>query len=480
MAFAEYRHYDALGLAELIAKKEISAREVVDEAIARAESLNPVLNAIVFKAFNQARERALADLPQGPFTGVPILLKDMRAGAKGMPIRNGSRMVPAVLAANDSALVTRYRAAGLIPTGKTNVPEFGILPTTESRLYGPARNPWNVEHSTGGSSGGSAAAVAARIVPIAHATDGGGSIRIPASCCGLVGLKVSRGRITQGPDAADSTSGLSVDHVVTRSVRDCAAALDISCTPDPGDPYFALPAEGSYLEGMARPPDRLTIAVSFRGPTGAPHDPQVTRALEKTAKLVEDLGHRVEEVLPPLDHAEMTPAFLTIWAGNAALAVESIERATGAKPSLEVLEGLTYGLYLAGMKITAVQHMLAQQTMNRAARTMAQFHAQYDVWLTATLGRPPNRLGMIDIDEQYALRAMTPLMDYVPYTAWQNATGQPAINLPLHWSAEGLPLGVQFVGRSGDEMTLLRLAGELETAQPWSDRTPDLDALKKR
>jgi len=223
MGFAEYGNFDALGLAELIAKKEISAREVVDEAIARAEALNPVLNAIVFKAFNQARERALSDLPRGPFTGVPILLKDMRAGAKGMPIRNGSRMNPAVLAANDSTLVARYRAAGLIPMGKTNVPEFGILPTTESKLYGPARNPWNVEYSTGGSSGGSAAAVAARIVPIAHATDGGGSIRIPASCCGLVGLKVSRGRVTQGPDAADSTSGLSVDHVVTRSVRDCAA-----------------------------------------------------------------------------------------------------------------------------------------------------------------------------------------------------------------------------------------------------------------
>ena len=479
MRFAEYGDHDALGLAELIVKKEISASEVIDEAIARAQALNPKLNAIVFEAFEQARETAKHPLPQGPFTGVPIVLKDMRAGARGMPTRNGSRMTPVFPADHDATLVARYRQAGLIPLAKTNVPEFGIVPTTESKLYGPAHNPWNLAHSAGGSSGGSAAAVAARIVPIGHATDGGGSIRIPASCCGLVGLKVSRGRITQGPDAADATSGLSVDHVVTRSVRDCAAALDISCAPDPGDPYFALPPQGPYLEGIAQAPKRLTIAISFKAPNGTAHHPDVTRALQKAAKLVEDLGHRVEEVSPPLDPAEMTPAFLTLWAGNTALAVESLSRATGVKPSLDVLEGLTYGLYLAGSKVTAVEHMAAQQTMNRAARTMAQFHAPYDVWLTATLGTPPNKLGAIDIDEQYALRAMTPLMDYVPYTAWQNATGQPAINLPLHWSADGLPLGVQFVGRTGDEMTLLKLAAELETASPWFDRSPDLDALTK-
>ncbi len=480
MGFSEYDRYDALGLAELIAKKAVSAREVVDAAIARAEALNPALNAVVFEAYEQAREIATKDLPQGPFTGVAMFLKDLRAGARGMPTRSGSRMVPAYPADHDATLVTRYHKAGLVPLGKTNVPEFGIVPTTESRLYGPAHNPWNLEHSTGGSSGGSAAAVAARIVPIAHATDGGGSIRIPASCCGLVGLKVSRGRVTQGPDAADATSGLSVDHVVTRSVRDCAAALDISCEPDAGDPYFALPPQGSYLEGIALAPKRLTIAISFKGPNGTAHHPEVTHALEKTAKLVEDLGHRVEEVLPPLDHEQMTPAFLTLWAGNVAFAVESIARATGTKPSLEVLEGLTYGLYQTGTQITAIEHMAAQQTMNRAARSMAQFHAQYDVWLTATLGAPPHRLGMIDIDDQNPLRAMTPLMDYVPFTAWQNATGQPAINLPLHWSTNGLPLGVQFVGRTGDEMTLLKLAAELERAAPWSDRCPDLNALAKR
>jgi len=391
-----------------------------------------------------------------------------------MPTRNGSRMSPVNPATADSTLVARYRQAGLVPFGKTNVPEFGIVPTTESKLYGPAHNPWNTGHSTGGSSGGSAAAVAARIVPIAHATDGGGSIRIPASCCGLVGLKVSRGRVTQGPDAADSSSGLSVDHVVTRSVRDCAAALDVSSVPDPGDPYFAIQPQGTFLAGIARPPERLLVALSTRAPNGNPHHPEVTDALTKTARLLESLGHDIEEVPSPLDPVVMTPAFLTLWASNTALIVETLTRATGIAPSLEVLEGLTYGLYLAGAKVTAVDHMIAQQTMNRAARTMAQFHSRYDVWLTATLGSPPNKLGAIDNDEQYALRAMTPLADYVPYTAWQNATGQPAINVPLHWSRDGLPLGVQFVGRAGDEMTLLKLAAELENSSPWADRCPSL------
>ncbi|MGD0190140.1 MAG: amidase family protein [Rhizomicrobium sp.] len=480
MAFPEYGDYDALGLADLVRNKDVKPIELVDEAISRAESLNPGLNAIVFNAFEMARDAAKNGVAQGKFTGVPILLKDLRAGAKGMPTRNGSRMSPTAPAEYDCTLVARYREAGLIPLGKTNVPEFGIVPTTEPKLYGPARNPWNLEKSTGGSSGGSAAAVAARIVPIAHATDGGGSVRIPASCCGLVGLKVSRGRITQGPDAADSTSGLSVDHVVTRSVRDCAAALDISSAPDLGDPYFAPPAPGSYLDGLAMPSKRLTVAITRTGTTGKLHHPEVTEALDKTAKLLESLGHHVEDVRPPLEHGDMTPAFLTLWSGNMALAVDSISRATGITPSLDVLEGLTYGLYVVGSQVTAVEHMVAQQTMNRAARTMARFHTKFDVWLTATLGAPPNPLGMIDLEEQYALRAMTPLMDYVPYTSWQNATGQPAISLPLHWSADGLPLGVQFVGRTGDEMTLLQLAAELEQASPWSARCPDLDAIRKR
>jgi amidase len=474
MAFKEYDQYDALGLAGLIAKKKISPREAVDEAIARAERLNPRLNAIVFAAYDRARDAAKGKLPKGPFTGVPTLLKDMRAGATGMPTRNGSRFMPKVLADHDSTLVARYRAAGLIPLGKTNVPEFGILPTTESKLYGPAHNPWNLDHSTGGSSGGSACAVAAGIVPIAHATDGGGSIRIPAACCGLVGLKVSRGRITQGPDFADSTSGLSVDNVVSKSVRDTAAALDASCGLDFGDPYTAPPPEGSYLDGIKRKTKRLRIAVSYKALNGKALHPDVVAAVKKTAKLCESLGHIVEEKSPPLDPGVLTPAFMTLWAANVAYGLEGLARATGIAPSTDVVEGLTFGLYEAGKRITAIEMMAAKQSMDRAARAMVQFHETYDVWLNATLGAPPIKLGIINVDEQNPPLAFAPILDYVPYTAMQNATGQPAIQLPLNVNKAGLPIGVQFVARYGGEMTLLKLAAELEKASPWADRRPNL------
>jgi amidase len=468
MSFVEFHSYDALGLAGLIAKKKISAREAVEEAISRAERLNPKLNAIVFETYEQGRDAARGKLPKGPFTGVPMLLKDMRAGALGMPTRMGSRLMPAIAADHDSVVVARHRAAGLIPLGKTNVPEFGILPTTEGKLYGSAHNPWNLDHTPGGSSGGSAAAVAAGIVPIAHATDGGGSIRIPASNCGLVGLKVSRGRISQGPDGADSTSGLSVDNVVTKSVRDTAAALDMTCAPDFGDPYFALPPEGSYLEGIRRKTKRLRIAVSLKALNGKPLHPDVVAATKRAARLCEDLGHHVEEKSPPLDMSVLTPAFMTLWATNTAAGIAQLVQLTGIEPSLDVLEGVTLSLYEAGRMVPAVNHIHAQQAFFRAGRLMAAFHESYDVWLTPTLGAPPLRLGVVDVMERNLDKAYDPLLDYVPFTAMQNATGQPAINLPLHWNKDNLPVGVQFVARIGGEMTLLKLAAELEKAAPWA------------
>jgi len=474
MPFDEYAQYDGLGLAELVAKKNVKPIELIDEAIARAERLNPALNAIVFKAYGLARDAAKAKVPSGPFTGVPILLKDMRGGATGMPTRSGSRYSPVILAKHDSTLVARYRAAGLIPLGKTNVPEFGILPTTESKLYGAAHNPWNLAHTPGGSSGGSAAAVAAGIVPIAHSTDGGGSIRIPASCCGLVGLKVSRGRITQGPDMADSTSGLSVDNVVSRSVRDTAAALDLSCALDYGDPYFAPAPAGSYLDGIKRKPKRLKIAVALKALDGRAFDPEIVSALKKTVKLCEALGHTVEEASPVIDPAQMTLAFMTIWAANAAFGIDNLARLTGIAPSLDVVEGLTFGLYQAGKGVTVTQFMTMLQVMHRAARAAAKFHETYDLWLTPTLASLPLKLGVIDIDETDVQKAFEPIIGYVPFTAMQNATGQPAINLPLHWSKSGLPIGVQFVARNGDEMILLKLAAELEKAQPWAQRRPNI------
>ncbi|MBS0275256.1 MAG: amidase [Proteobacteria bacterium] len=474
MPFAEYDKHDALGLGALVKQRMVSASELVDEALARAERINPKINAIIFKAFDAARAVAKKNTSDGPFSGVPMLLKDMRAGAVGMPTRNGSRMMPPIPADHDATLVTRYRTAGLIPLGKTNVPEFGILPVSESKLYGPARNPWNLDHTPGGSSGGSAAAVAAGIVPLAHATDGGGSIRIPASCCGLVGLKVSRGRITQGPDNADSTAGLSVDNCVTRSVRDCAAMLDLSSTPDFSDPYFAPPQQGSYLEGIKTPPTKLKIAVSTSNYRGAPFHPDVADAVQKAAKLCEQLGHTVEEAKPAVNSEEMTTAFMVLWATASAFGIETLTQLTGQKPSLDNLEGLTLGLYERGKSIPATKQIWAQQAMYRVARLMGKFHEHYDLWLTPTLAQPPLKIGTVDIDEQNIEKAFAPIIDYVPFTATQNATGQPAINLPLHWNNQNLPIGVQFVARNGGEMTLLQLAAQIEQAQPWFDKRPQI------
>ncbi len=470
MGFKEYASLDALGLAALVKAKKVKPSEVMDAAIALAEELNPKLNAIVFTGCDAARAAARGRLARGAFTGAPMLLKDMRANVVGWPCRSGSRYVPATPATVESTTVTRFKAAGLLPMGKTNVPEFGILPTTESKLYGPAHNPWNPAHSTGGSSGGSAAAVAAGIVPIAHATDGGGSIRIPASACGLVGLKATRGRVSQGPEAGDATSGLSIDGVVTKSVRDTAAALDALSGIDYGDPYFAPPPEGSYLDGIRRKGKRLRIAVSTRMMNGRAHDPEVTAAVKKTAKLCESLGHIVEETDPPLNAGELVGAFSAIWCANVAYGLTLLQRLTGIAPSLDVVEGLTLGLHEMGLKVSAVQLTEARQAMMRAGRAIAAWHETYDVWLTATLGRPPMKLGTIDIDETDVQKGFAPNFGYVPFTSMQNATGTPGINLPLHWSKDGLPLGVQFTARAGGEMTLLKLAAELEKAAPWADR----------
>jgi amidase len=471
MSFAEYDRYDALGLAELVRKKDVSAVELVDEAVTRAEALNPKLNAIVFKAYDMARDAAKTPV-EGVFGGVPMFLKDMRAHCIGMMTRSGSRFMPEVISQFDSTLVTRYKKAGLIPLGKTNVPEFGVLPTTEPKLYGAAHNPWSLGRSTGGSSGGSSACVAARIVPLAHATDGGGSIRIPASACGLVGLKPSRGRISQGPDAADSLSGLSIDNAVTRSVRDTAAMLDLSCPPDYGDPYFAITPEGSYLEGIARAPKRLKIAIATKAFDGTPFDPQVTEAVLKTAKLCEDLGHVTEEAMPDIEYVQAKLAFMTLWATNAAYSIELLSRTFNKTPSLENLEGMNFNLYERGKQLLGMQHIWALQTLYKAARIFGKFHETYDLWLTPVLAELPLKLGSVDVDATDVVSAFQPLMNYIPFTALQNASGQPAISLPLHMSKEGMPIGVQFVARSGDEMTLLKIAAQLEQAAPWADRRP--------
>ncbi len=464
----DYAQYDGIGLAELVAKKKIKAVELLDEAISRAEALNPKLNAIVYKDYERARDTAKGKLAKGAFAGVPFLLKDIFGLAEGIPTRQGSRFMPPLPWPHDSHLTARFKQAGLVIFGKTNVPEFGLVPTTESKLYGPAHNPWDLTRTPGGSSGGAGAAVAAGIVPLAHANDGGGSIRIPASCCGLVGLKPTRARVSCAPEFADTIDGLGVDLVVSRSVRDSAAALDAVAGYVPGDPYCATPEPDSYLAAIKRKPKKLRIAFSTKKLDGHALHADCIAAVKKAAKLCAEVGHEVEEASPVLDQALLIPMFITLWSANLAAGIDTVAALTGQTPKPDLFEGLTWGLYEAGKKISASDYLRAKEGMNMAARETARFHETYDMWLTATLGAPPVKLGTFDMEERDPTKSFVPLIDYVPFTAMQNVTGQPAINMPLHWNKEGLPVGVQFVGRFGDELGLLKLAAQLEGAAPWA------------
>lgn len=473
MAFAEYATFDGLGLAELVRKREVAPAELVEEAIARIEQHNPTLNAVIYKMYEQARRTAVGAGRNGAlFGGVPFLLKDILGDYEGVPTTAGCRFMTGVPAAHDSTLVTRYKAAGLIALGKTNAPECGILPTTEPALYGPCRNPWNVDHSTGGSSGGSAAAVAAGIVPLAHANDGGGSIRIPAACCGLVGLKPTRARVPMGPDLGDFPGGLAIDHVVSRTVRDSAAALDCTHGPELGDPYYAPPVARPFLQEVGAEPGRLRIAFTTTSLSGAALHPECRAAVDNAARLLETLGHTVEAAAPAIEMNVLTSAFLAVFTSGHAAFIDGFGQLHERTPTERDFEGLTWGLYQQGKELSATRFHLALAALRSASRQIARFHETYDCWMTPTLGAPPIRIGTIDINERDPMKALAPVIDYVPFTPIQNATGQPAISLPLHWTQEGLPVGVMFTGRFGDEATLFRLAAQLEQAQPWRDRRP--------
>ena len=472
MQTAEYTSYDATGLAELVRSRAVTPLELVDTAIGLIEKHNPALNAVIWTMFDRARETARSAPIDGVFAGVPFLLKDILGAMEGVPTRDGSRLNPGVPATHNSELVNRFLKAGLIPLGKTNVPEFGLVGTTESKLYGPARNPWNVAHSTGGSSGGSAAAVASGMVPVAHANDGGGSIRIPASCCGLVGLKPTRGRNPLGPDFGDMYGGLIHEHIVSRSVRDSAAMLDVTSGPDLGDPYAAPPAPLSFLAASRMAPKGLRIAVTRTLLEGRPLHPDCLAAVDAAATLCESLGHHVEEAMPGITSEAMTGPFFAVWAGGLAMQVDALIARHGGSADLNHLEGLTLGLYRMGQQVSAAQYMGAMIAFQQSARTVAKWQQAYDMWLTPTLGSPPMPIGTMDFNLTDPMAAYAPVLDYTPFTPIQNGGGQPAISLPLHWNDEGLPIGVQFAGRFGDEAGLLALATQLEAAAPWSARRP--------
>ena len=392
----------------------------------------------------------------------------------GVPTRDGSRLNPGVPPKHNSELVNRFLKAGLIPLGKTNVPEFGLVATTESKLYGPARNPWNTAHSPGGSSGGSAAAVASGMVPVAHANDGGGSIRIPASCCGLVGLKPTRGRNPLGPDLGDMYGGLIYEHIVSRSVRDSAAMLDVTSGADLGDPYCAPPAPPSFLAAAQVAPKRLRIAVTRTLLDGRPLHPDCLAAVDAAAALCQSLGHHVEEATPDVATDTLIMPFFAVWASGLVMQVDALIARHGGSADLDHLEGLTLGLYRMGQQVSAAHYMGAQVTFQQLARRLATWQQPYDLWLTPTLGGPPMPIGTMDFDLTDPMAAYAPVLDYTPFNAIQNVTGQPAISLPLHWNDVGLPIGVQFAGRFGDDAGLLALATQLEAAAPWSARKPPI------
>ncbi len=473
---------DATAQAELVRTRRASSWELVEAAIARLERVNPTLNAVVIPLLEQARRNASsAALPDGPFRGVPFLLKDIACHAAGEPYHLGMRFLRRLgwTERDDTYLAARFRAAGFVWLGRTNVPELGTQPTTEPLAYGPTKNPWDPARSPGGSSGGAAAAVAAGIVPVAHANDGGGSIRIPASACGLVGLKPSRGRTSLGPDAGEQWGGFVAEHVVSRSVRDTAAILDAVAGPMPGDPYFAPPPARPFAAEVGASPGRLRIGLMTTAPAGAAAvDPECVAAARRAAALLQDLGHAVEESHPAaLDEAEAAARFITVFASWTARDLAHCTDKTGQTIGPDDVEPMNRAVAAQGRAISAETYIRALDWLHAHTRRVAAWWTSgFDLLLTPTLAEPPPLLGQFTATADDPLRGFDRAVPFVTFTSPFNVTGQPAISLPLHWSADGLPIGVQLVAAYGREDVLLRVAAQLEAAQPWADRRPRIHA----
>lgn len=469
-----YSDFDGLGLAELVTIKQVTPAELVEAAIARIERYNPILNAVVYKGFDDARARATGVLPNGPFRGVPFLIKDLAMPVAGWPRTSGSRFARDVVDTEDGGLTARYRDAGVIPIGKTNTPEYGITGTTESAHLGPCRNPWNTGHIAGGSSGGSASAVAAGIVPMGHASDGLGSIRIPAACCGLVGLKVTRDRNPNMPDGYDYTYGLVVDHVVSRTVRDSAAMLDATGYPEPFSPYPAPPKSGLYLDDVSKSPGRLRIAWSSETANGRPIDPEIQAALERTADLLRQLGHDVFERGLGIDYQALYAARGPAGAANFAAGMARLIDEIGREPEQDELEPLTWASLKSGRKVNGADALRSLQDMRMLNRATLAAFADIDVYLSPVLGTPVPEIGHID-PVNLAPREVNKRQGRAfPFTPPFNFSGQPSLSLPLETDSRGLPIGMMFTAKYADEATLFRLAGQLEKEAPWKDRRPQV------
>ena len=490
----EYEDHDGLGLASLIKRKEVTPLELVEEAISRIEKVNPELNAVIFTMYEEARKVARNPLPEGPFSGVPFLLKDLVVTYAGFPYTMGCRGLKNAnyIPDQDSELVKRFKAAGVVTLGKTNCPEFGLLPVTEPEAFGPTRTPWNTEHTSGGSSGGSGSAVASGMVPMASANDGGGSIRIPSSCCGLFGLKPSRGRVPTAP-YGEIWLGAAVEHILARSVRDSAAMLDWMQGAAPGAPYVVAPPARPYMEEIRTDPGKLRIALSTESPIGSKVHSECVMAAKNAAKLLSELGHHVEETQPDYNGIELAKALMTAIFAEVSVEIDNLEPMLGRKASRRDVETTTWTLGMLGRTFTAADLTQAKWRWNDVSRIMGRFHQEYDIYMTPTMAVPPpkigetlpkpmeivvlkilNLLGLGKILEASGMvdQLVEKSLSNVPFTQLANVTGQPAMSVPLHWTPDGLPCGVQFIAPMGDEGTLFRLAVQLEQAAPWFGKRP--------
>jgi len=486
----DYVDCDATELARRVRAGEVSPSELVEVALAAVEAVNPRLNAVVHSMAESARAEARGPLPDGPFRGVPMVVKDFDGFVKGVPFTASTRFLEGFVPDHDSEAVARLRRAGLVFLAKTNLPELAIVGTTESAWRGAAHNPWNLDHTTGGSSGGSAALVAARAVPVGHGGDGGGSLRIPASACGLVGLKPTRGRVPLGPDFGEGWGGYVQWGTLTRTVRDTAAFLDVMAGPMEGDPYAAPAAPGHFRDEVGAPPGRLRIAFTTRSLFGKATDPACAEAVQLTARLLEAHGHHVEEAHPPVDRDALIRAYLTQVGVGTAAEIHDMARWTGRTPRSSYFEPATWFLKQVGETLGGVDLQHARDAIQLAGRQMAAFHQRWDLLLLPTLAHPPVRLGELALKpaEAVGLAALRALpvgaairavlaqlaannFERTPNTQLFNQTGQPAISLPLH-EAGGLPIGVQLAAPFGEDGRLLRVAAQLEAARPWIGRKP--------